>query len=197
MSSQKSLFAFACLAVSLSVAMPSPSLAINCNTVKAPEDYLIGAEDVLEVSVWKEPELQRKLSVRPDGKITFPLAGEIAAAGATTEQVQEEITRRIKKYIPDALVTVTVADVKGYKIYVNGQVKKPGEYRPKNYVDVLQALTLAGGLTAFAKDKKIRIQRHQEDGSIGECPFNYSDVANGRNPLQNIILMTGDTVIVP
>lgn len=160
-----------------------------------PSDYSIGPEDMLEVSVWREEDLQRQVLVRPDGKISFPLAGDIPAAGRTTEQVQQDISERLKRYIPEPVVTVTVVTIGG-KIYVIGQVSNPGAYVIGRYVDVLQALTLAGGLTPFASENKIKVLR-REGGREVVFPFEYADVKKGKNLEQNVILRGGDTVVVP
>ncbi len=164
--------------------------------VEPPSKYMIGPEDVLEISVWREPDLQREVLVRPDGRISFPLAGDFKAAGRTPEQVQEIISQRIQRYIPDPVVTVTVRTIGGNKIYIIGQVKNPGAYVIGRYVDVLQALTLAGGLSEFASEDNIRIIR-REAGRETVFPFEYDDVKKGRKLQQNIILRGGDTVVVP
>src|SRR5919106_6230031 len=161
-----------------------------------PTEYLIGPEDVLEISVWKEEGLEREVIVRPDGKISFPLSGDVQAAGRTTEQVQEEITERIKRYIPDPVVTVTVKTIGGNKIYVIGEVKTPGSYVIGRYVDVIQALTLAGGLTPFARENSIKILRREGTREIG-VSFEYAEVKKGRKLEQNIFLRGGDVVVVP
>ena len=158
--------------------------------------YRIGPEDVLHISVWKEEELDREVLVRPDGGISFPLAGNMQAAGKTTQELMTEITRRIQRYIPDAVVTVTVSQVSGYDIFVIGKVQNPGQFTLGQYVDVLQALTLAGGLTPFASEDNIRIQR-RENGKLKVYPFAYSQIKKGRNLDQNIILHSGDVVVVP
>jgi len=159
-------------------------------------DYTIGPEDLLQIDVWKEKDLQREVLVRPDGWITFPLVGNISAKGKTAQQVQDEISTRLRKYIPDPDVTVSVKKVAGYKIFVIGKVGKPGEFSVGRYVDVLQALTLAGGLTPFADDGNIRILR-REDGKDMVLHFDYGDVRKGRHLEQNIILKSGDTIVVP
>lgn len=158
--------------------------------------YEIGAEDVLEISVWREKDLQREVLVRPDGWLTFPLVGNVQAAGKTTAQLQSEITTRLKRYIPDPVVTVTVKKIQGLKVFVLGRVGKPGEYVIGRYVDVLQALTLAGGLTPFAKEGDIKILRKQ-NGREKVIPFDYGQVKQGRNLEQNILLQSGDVVMVP
>ncbi len=159
-------------------------------------DYRIGPEDELFVSVWKEPELQRKVLVRPDGGISFPLAGDLQVAGKTVKEVEQELTQRIQKYIPDAVVTVTVDKVSGYTIFVLGKVKNPGQYRLGRYVDVIQALTLAGGVTTFADEDEIKVIR-RVNGKPVVFPFDYSAIKAGHKLEQNITLQSGDVVVVP
>jgi polysaccharide export outer membrane protein len=158
--------------------------------------YRIGPEDVLRISVWKEPDLEREVLVRPDGGITFPLAGDIIAAGKTPAGLQAEITARIQKYIPDAVVTVSVIKLTGFRIYVIGKVNKPGQYTIGRYVDVLQALTLAGGVNPYAAEKEIKVLRRKNGKEI-VFPFNYKAVKNGENLEQNIALQNDDVVVVP
>ncbi len=158
--------------------------------------YLIGPEDLLEISVWKEEALQREVLVRPDGWVTFPLAGHVRAADRTVDALQREITRRLKKYISDPVVTVSVKSVAGNKIYVIGQVGRSGEYTVGHYVDVMQALALAGGLTSFAAENKIKILR-RERGKRVVINFDYGEAKLGRDLKQNIILKRGDVVVVP
>jgi polysaccharide biosynthesis/export protein len=166
---------------------------------KAGGDYKIGPEDVLEISVWKEPDLNLKeVLVRPDGWITFPLVGNVKAEGRTAQQIHDEITQRLRKYIPEPVVTVSVKKIAGYKIFVIGRVNKPGEFVVGRYVDVLQALTLAGGLTPFADESNIRILRKNQSNNKDEVlRFNYGDIKKGRRLDQNITLQSGDTVVVP
>lgn len=183
-------------AIALSFTVPLGAQEGSPGVVEAPSKYIIGPEDILEISVWREPDLQREVLVRPDGRISFPLAGDFKAAGRTPEQVQEIITQRIQRYIPDPVVTVTVRTIGGNKIYVIGQVLNPGAYVIGRYVDVLQALTLAGGLSEFADEDNIRIIR-RDAGRETVFPFEYDDVKKGRKLEQNIILKGGDTVVVP
>lgn len=159
-------------------------------------DYEIGPEDVLDVSVWREKDLQREVLVRPDGWLTFPLVGNVQAAGKTPQQLENEIRQRLRKYIPDPVVTVTVKKIQGLKVFVTGRVGKPGEYVVGRYVDVLQALTLAGGLTPFAKEDKIKVIRKQ-GGKETVIPFDYSEVKKGKSLQQNITLRSGDVIVVP
>lgn len=158
--------------------------------------YEIGPEDRLAISVWGEEDLQRTVLVRPDGGISFPLAGDLQAAGKTPNELQQEITQRLQKYIPEPFVTVSVETVAGYKVYVLGQVNSPGEFPVGRYVDVLQALSLAGGLTPFASEDRITIRRRQNGREV-VLPFSYSAASRGGDSAQNIILRSGDTVVVP
>lgn len=159
-------------------------------------DYQVCPEDVLEISVWKEEGLSKEVLVRPDGGISFPLAGDMQAAGKSAQQIQLEITRRLTKFIAQPVVSVTVLKVAGNKIYVIGRVNKPGEYAAGRYVNVLQALSMAGGLTPFAAENDIKVLR-KENGRDVVFPFRYSEVRKGHNLEQNIILKGGDVVVVP
>jgi polysaccharide biosynthesis/export protein len=162
----------------------------------AVNDYQIGPEDVLEISVWKEDALKKEVLVRPDGGIAFPLVGEIQAAGKTAAQIQQEITQKLTRYIPNPVVSVSVLKIVSNKIYVIGKVNKPGEFVTGRYLDVLQALTMAGGLTPYAAENKIKILRRQGGQEIS-IPFEYSKVQNGGDLSQNIQLKSGDVVLVP
>ncbi len=157
--------------------------------------YQLGPEDVLEISVWKEEGLQREVLVRPDGRISFPMIGDIVVEGYTPEYVRQEISHKLEKYIPNPVVTVLVKKVAGYRVYVIGQVKKPGQFVVGGYLDVMQALALAGGLTEFASEGNIRILR-REGGKELVVEFDYSDVKKGQKLTQNVILKTGDVVVV-
>jgi polysaccharide export outer membrane protein len=159
-------------------------------------EYRISPEDVLEISVWKEEDLQRKVIVRQDGGVSFPLAGDIQAAGRTPKELESNITEKLQAFIPDAVVTVSVLEIRGLRIYVTGKVKSPGQYTVGRYIDVLQALTMAGGLTTFADTNDIRIIR-REDGREVVYRFNYDDVESGKELQQNIVLRTDDVVVVP
>jgi polysaccharide export outer membrane protein len=158
--------------------------------------YLIGPEDVLKISVWKDEQLTQETVVRPDGMITFPLIGEVPAAGRTVEDVRDEIAKRLVKYIPTPTVTVNVLKVLSYRIYVLGRVNKPGEYLVGHHTDVLQALSMAGGLTPFASENDIMIMRRGK-GDQQVFRFRYGDVRKGKDLKQNILLQRGDVVMVP
>ncbi|MEA3410435.1 MAG: polysaccharide biosynthesis/export family protein [Pseudomonadota bacterium] len=163
---------------------------------KVYEGYHIGAEDLLFISVWKEEELQREVTVRPDGGISFPLAGNLQVAGKTVPEVEAEITRKIRRYIPEAVVTVSVKTIAGYSVFVIGKVENPGQFTLGRYIDVIQALTLAGGVTPFANEDNISILRRTGGKEI-VFSFDYSDVKKGKNLQQNITLKSGDVVVVP
>jgi len=158
--------------------------------------YTINPGDVLAISVWKEPDLERPVLVRPDGVFSFPLAGEIQAEGRTVDQVRTLVTERLERYIPDPVVTVSVTEIRGNKIYVIGQVTRPGEFLVNPNVDVMQALAMAGGTTPFAQTDNIRILR-RNGGTQNAIGFRYSDIVRGRSLEQNIMLKAGDTVVVP
>jgi len=159
-------------------------------------EYLINPGDLLEVSVWKELDLQRTVLIRPDGAFSFPLSGDIIAEGRTVGDVRAELESRLATYIPNLVVTVTVAEIRGNKIFVIGQVKNPGEFVMNPRVDVMQALSIAGGTTPFAQLNNIRILRRR-DGVQTIREFRYSDIIKGQNLSQNILLEVGDVVLVP
>jgi polysaccharide export outer membrane protein len=160
------------------------------------DDYVIQPGDVLLVSVWREADLQQTILVRPDGGISFPLAGDLMAAGRTIAQLTEALSSKIVKYIPSPVVTVTLQENLGNRIFVTGRVEKPGVYLINQYVDVLQALSMAGGLTPFAERGNIKILR-RENGVERVIPFDYRQVEKGKGLEQNIRLRSGDTVLVP
>jgi polysaccharide export outer membrane protein len=160
------------------------------------EKYLLGPEDVIEVSVWKEPDMTKQLVVQPDGKIYYPLVGEIRAAGKTVKQLQEEISKRLEKFVTDASVTVILLKTQYYKFYVTGKVNKPGEFLAGRPTSVLQAIAMAGGLTPFASPTQIKIVR-KVAGQDEVYNFDYKDVSRGNLLYQNITLQPGDTVVVP
>ncbi len=158
--------------------------------------YRLGAEDVLLVSVWKDEQLTREVVVRPDGMFSFPLVGDIQAENQTVEDIRGELVKRLTKYIPNPNVSVAVTKVASYKVYVVGRVNKPGEYVIGHYTDVLQALSLAGGLTPFAGENDIKVMRRVRGGQQA-IPFRYGDIRKGRDLEQNILLQRSDVVMVP
>lgn len=160
------------------------------------DKYQIQPEDILDIFVWKEEDLTKKVTVGPDGSISLPLIGTILAGGRTTAALQKDITVALQEYIPDAVVTVSIRTLRGMRIYVSGKVNKPGQYELGRYVDVLQALSLAGGPTAFADASNITIQR-RTGGSVEVFKFNYDQVHKGKKLEQNILLKPNDIVLVP
>lgn len=183
----------ACSAPLFAANPPAPAPAPSGPPV---ETYTVKPGDVLSVSVWKEPDLQGPVLVRPDGTFSFPLAGQIDARGRSVLELQQTLTDKLRKYISDPVVTVSISEVKGNKVYVLGQVNKPGEFIVNPRVDVMQALSMAGGTTAYAALNDITILRRSESGQQS-LPFHYADVARGKSLQQNIMLQAGDVVVVP
>ncbi|MDH5388268.1 MAG: polysaccharide biosynthesis/export family protein [Gammaproteobacteria bacterium] len=158
--------------------------------------YVIGPGDLLSISVWKEEGLQKEVLVKPDGYITFPLVGDIKAGGIDTKMLTKMIVDKLNSYIPNPNVTVSVLQSTSNRVYVIGQVNKPGQFVTSQYMDVLQALTLAGGLTPYADSDNIKIlRRTNKTKEIFE--FDYDDVVSGDEIEMNIMLKAGDTVVVP
>jgi polysaccharide biosynthesis/export protein len=164
-----------------------------------PQDvaYTVKPGDTLQVSVWKEPDLQGPVLVRPDGMFSFPLAGQMDARNKTVAELQTELTTKLKKFISDPVVTVSIQEIKGNKVYVIGQVQKPGDFVVNPRVDVMQALSMAGGTTPFAALGDIMILRRNDTGQQQALPFRYNDVVRGKNLDTNIMLQAGDVVVVP
>jgi polysaccharide export outer membrane protein len=159
-------------------------------------DYRLGAEDVMQISVWKDEQLTKEIVVRPDGMFSFPLVGDMQAEDRTVEEIRVELVKKLHKYIPNPNVSVAVMKVMSYKIYVVGRVNKPGEYLIGHYTDVLQALSLAGGLTPFAAENDIKVIRRVK-GQQQVFPFRYGDARKGKDLDANILLQRGDVVMVP
>lgn len=180
--------ALACAALAL---LSTPAAA-----EPAPPPYTIQPGDVLTVSVWKEKELQSDVLVRPDGGLSFPLAGDIQATGRTVDDVRQLIEKGLKRYVPDPAVSVALKQIGGNFIYVIGKVNRPGQFPFSKPVDVMQALALAGGATPYASVNDIRILQRDAAG-LKSIAFHYSDVERGRELGQNILLKSGDTVVVP
>ena len=172
-------------------------LVIKANLVFAETaNYFLQPGDVLSVSVWKEVDLQQSVLVRPDGGVSFPLVGDIQASGKTVEDVRKIITRKLAKLIPDVQVSVALQELNGNLIYVVGKVNRPGVFPFSRNVDVLQALGMAGGATAFAALNDIKVLR-RTSGQLKSIQFRYGDLEKGKNLQQNIIVQSGDTVLVP
>jgi len=191
MCKQRSIARFPLLFFVLSAALSPLSQAQTGD-----ELYSINPGDVLSVSVWKEEDLNQEVIVRPDGYISFPLVGEAKAAGSSIEALRKLIAQRITKYIPDPVVTVSVRQLSGNKVYVIGKVNKPGEFVVLRNVDVMQALSMAGGTSTYAALNKIKILR-RENGKLRSISFEYGEVEKGNRLDQNIVLQAGDVVVVP
>lgn len=165
-------------------------------SAKAGKDYVIGADDVLDVSVWKEQELTRTLQVRPDGKISMPLLGDVQAAGLIPGQLAQSVSEKLKKYLTAPQVTVILTQINSQRVYVIGEVTRPGAYPVLPGMTILQAISSAGGLTQFANAKKIFLMR-DEDHIQTKYPFSYKEVLDGRKAEENRTVKAGDTIVVP
>jgi polysaccharide export outer membrane protein len=169
-----------------------------CGQSVASEDdgYGLQPGDIIRVSVWREEGLDQGVLVRPDGGISFPLAGDLAAEGQTVQEVTDAIARKLSEYIPNPVVTVSLQQNDGNKIYVTGRVNQPGVFLINRPVDIMQALAMAGGLTPFADKDDIKVLR-REKGVQRAIPFDYKVVQQGMALEQNILLEAGDTIVVP
>ena len=178
----------------------SPVPAMPDETVKksatVDPNYVIGAQDVLDINVWKEPDVSRTVPVRPDGKISLPLLNDVQAAGLTPAQLAAQVTDSLKKYVTNPQVTVIVTVINSQRVYILGEVTRPGAFPLIPGMSVLQALSSAGGFTQFAKVKSIFVRRF-ENGKEEKFPFNYREVIGGKKPEQDILLKAGDTIVVP
>jgi len=161
------------------------------------DNFVIGADDQLAISVWKEPEISRSVQVRSDGKISLPLIGEMQATGQTTKRLENEITSKLQNFISEPEVTVMVQEIRSQRFNILGQVTKPGSYLLSSSATVLDAIAMAGGFRDFAKKKSIYVLRQEPDGTHSRLPFNYSDVVKGKNSAQNVKLKPRDTVVIP
>ena len=176
-------------------AQPAP--VIEAATKAHDDTFVIGNDDVLNINVWKEPDVSRSIPVRSDGKISLPLAGEIQAAGRTPLALEREIAGKLQNYISEPEVTVMVTQINSQKFNILGQVARPGTFSLTNAPTVLDAIALSGGFRDFAKKKSIYVLRQNPNGSESRIPFNYKEVIKGKNPVQNIKLQPHDTIVVP
>jgi polysaccharide biosynthesis/export protein len=193
-------------AVSLALAAcssprPTPARAESGASQEAAADataprYVLGPEDVLTIAVWKEEGLSRQVRVRPDGKISFPLVGDVQAAGLTAAALQAELTKGLERYVTAPAVSVTVDEINSYRVFVLGEVERPGAVQSRQPITVLQALALAGGLKPFAKGHRIMLVR-QVGGKTYRAQLSYRDIVLGRNGAVNVTLEPGDTLVVP
>lgn len=158
--------------------------------------YKIGPQDVVRIDVWKEPDISRTIPVRPDGKVSLPLLNDVQAAGLTAMQLAGSLRESLSKYLTSPQVTVTVTEINSRRVYITGEVIRPGALPLLPNMTVLQALSSAGGFTQFAKLKNIYVLR-TEDGKQVKHPFNYKEVVKGNLAEQNILLQPGDVIVVP
>ena len=171
----------------------------DARTATKPHDaaYLIGSSDVLAITVWKEPEISKSVPVRPDGKISLPLVGELQAAGRTPLELEQDIAAKLKTYITNPDVNVIVQQINSEKFNILGRVARPGSYPLAGATTVLDAIATAGGFQDFAKEKGVYVLRQNPGGGQTRLAFNYKDVVKGKHAEQNIKLQSGDTVVVP
>ncbi len=178
-------------------ASSAPNSDASSTTKAHDNSFVIGNDDVLAISVWKEPEISRSIPVRSDGRISLPLVGEVQATGETPLKLEQEIAARLKSYIDEPEVTVIVQQINSQKFNILGMVTRPGSFPIASAATVLDAIALAGGFRDFAKQKSIYVLRQNSDGSQTRIPFNYKQVVKGQNPAQNIKLQPRDTIVVP
>ena len=168
---------------------------------KPASDFLIGPEDVLDITVWRNADLSKLVTVRPDGMISLPLIGDIRAQGFTAAQLADKIAVKLKEFKESPTVAVSVKEINSYNIYVVGEVAKPGKYPLKSHTTVLQAISIAGGFTPFASKNKMQVVRNTigNDGAPHEdrIPVRYDDLLTGKGEPGNFLLRSGDTVVIP
>jgi len=179
-----------------------PSQEVIDEANSGQKDFLLGPEDVLDIAVWRSPDLtQKDVVVRPDGKISMPLIGEVVVSGRTAKELANHISDRLKEFKENPSVSVTVKEVNSYYVYVLGQAVKPGKYQLKSHATVLQAIAVAGGFTQFAAKNRMQVLRTvvTEDGKSKEIriPARYDDLVDGDGEIRNFILKSGDVVVVP
>ena len=180
-------------------AQPAPAISkhpFKVLPLDISEDYIIGQGDVLEVFVWRNEQLSRQVTVRPDGKISLPLIQDLQAEGLTALQLRDQITRKFKQYVQNPTVAVIVSQINSYKISVLGKVAQPGVYAITTRTTFLEAISMAGGFTEWANQKKITVITNR-GGQKKKLRINYKKIISGKDPSQNIMLERGDTIIVP
>ena len=195
------LIAFIALNVALGCAATPSKEALDEAAKPVSKEFLLGPEDVLEVTVWRNQDLSRTVVVRPDGKISLPLIGDVQASGLSSSQVAAKIAARLTEFKENPNVSVSIKEVNSYFIYVLGEVLKPGKYPIKSYATVLQGVSLAGGFTNFASRNKMAVLRTltSADGDQRQIriPIPYDELVSGKGPIENFILKSGDTIVVP
>ncbi len=169
---------------------------------EAPGGFLLGPEDLLEITVWKNADLSRITPIRPDGLISMPIIGDVQASGLTADGLAHRIAERLKQFVAGSpSVSVSVKELNSYSVYVLGEVTKPGKYQAKSYITLLQAISMSGGFTEYAKKNKLQIVRNKLNGDNKlhetRIPVRYDDLLAGDGGPGNIVLLSGDTVVVP
>lgn len=185
------------MVVAIVINMMSLSVAAEDVPDQQLQDYIIGPEDVLEISIWKNQDISREVRVRTDGKISLPLIGEIRAAGLNVDLLRKTITERVKEYQEGAVVSIIVKEINSYKIFILGEVARPGVFILKSKTSVLQALALAGGFNQFASKNKVILIRYKKDGSTEKIRININEIVKEGSMDKDIILMPQDTLFVP
>ena len=182
-------------------AAPSNKEAVEEASKPVSREFLLGPEDVLEVTVWRNQDLSRTVVIRPDGKISLPLIGDVQASGLTSAEVAKKIAARLTEFKENPNVSVSVKEVNSYFIYVLGEVLKPGKYPIKSYATVLQGVSLAGGFTLYASKNRMQVIRTLTNGDGKEnqlrIPVPYNELVSGKGEIENFILKSGDTIVVP
>ena len=177
---------------------PKPEPSAIANATYSVGDYKIGPEDVLEVIVWRNQDLSKVVTVRPDGKVSLPLIGDVVAVGLTPDQLMKEVISRLKDYKENPNVSVVVQQVNSYGIYVLGEVAHPGKYQLKSYTTVLQAVSMAGGFTPYAaKNKMFMLRKIPDKDTEVRIPIDYDEIVSGEDSTHNAIMIPGDTLVVP
>lgn len=174
----------------------------SSSAVSPPSGFLLGPEDVLDITVWKNQDLSRSVAIRPDGLISLPIIGDVQAAGLTADALAQRIAERLKQFVAsNPAVSVSVKDLNSYSIFVLGEVAKPGKYQLKSYITILHAISMAGGFTEYAKRNKLQVVRTTPNGDHKlheiHIPVRYDDVVAGKGEPGNLVLLSGDTVVVP
>jgi len=177
-------------------ARPASAVAPAAAAAPSADEYVIGPDDVLSISFWREKDLSADVTVRPDGKVTVPLLNDVMASGRTPEQLRDAIQQMARAYLEDPTPTVVVKEIKSRRVFITGQVEKPGPYSLNDRLTVLQLIAVAGGLKEFADGKSITVMR-SVNGRVVALPFNYRDVIRRKHLDQNVELRPGDTVVVP
>lgn len=191
-----------CIVSFVSLALTGCAAIVQEREYEAPGGFLLGPEDLLEITVWKNADLSRITPIRPDGLISMPIIGDVQASGLTADGLAHRIAERLKQFVAgNPAVSVSVKELNSYSVYVLGEVTKPGKYQAKSYITLLQAISMGGGFTEYAKKNKLQVVRNRLNGDnkIHETriPVRYDDLLAGQGEPGNMILLSGDTVIVP